>query len=88
MGTGKMKGWLRPGQGDSSNLLSMAHPGSVSQSLWREGGEWGLASGEKGKRKGRLVVEVSGLETDLLCGCCLSDPSDLSVTSVCEQVTS
>lgn len=82
MGTGKMKGWLRSGQGDSSNLLNMARPGSVSQPLWREDGEWGLASGGKGKRRGRLVVEVSGLEPDLLCGCCLSG------TSVCERVTS
>ena len=69
-GTGKMKGWLRSGQGDSSNLLSMARPGSVSQPLWREGGERGLASGEKGKRRGRLVVEVPGLEPDLFRGCC------------------
>lgn len=32
-GSGKTWGWLRSDQGDSNNLLSMAHQGSVSQFL-------------------------------------------------------
>lgn len=51
-GTGKMWGWLRSGQGDSNNLLRMAHLGSVSRPLCRGVETVGLASNEKERRKG------------------------------------